>query len=222
MNKSATTLNSNPNDRIRDAILRHLYNVHQKAKSPKSAAIGIRDLCSALKELGYKQQEVASNLDYLLQKGWVRDVVENRTFTTPRGTTQQAEKITYKISDVGIDRLESASTYRRPDISPHINVTNIQGVTVVGDGNVVNTNFTEVSRLLSEMRTAVLGSTDLLDTTKLEVAADIDTLQAQLQKPSPDKSIVKPVWNAIEKTVTAAGFVDLVGKIGALLGLLIS
>jgi len=222
MKQSTSNPNSNPNDRIRDTILRRLYEVHEKAKSPKSAAIGIRDLCSALKPLGYKQQEVASNLDYLLQKGWVRDVVENRTFTTPRGTTQQAEKITYKISDVGIDRLEAASTYQRPAITPHINVTNIQGVTVVGNDNVVNTNLTEVPRLLNEMRNVVLESSSMSDTTKLEVVADIDTLQSQLQKPSPNKSIVKTAWSAIEKSVTAAEFVDLLGKVGALLSLLIS
>jgi hypothetical protein len=59
---------SNPKDAIRDAIPRHLYHVHQKAKSPKTAAIGIKDLAAALKPLGCKQQDVASNLDYLIQK----------------------------------------------------------------------------------------------------------------------------------------------------------
>lgn len=85
----------NPNDVIRDSILRYLYDVHGAAKSPKSAATGIRDLQKAMKEAhGYKQQEVASNLDYLIQKGWAVTVVEDRSFQTPRGTTQQAERVT--------------------------------------------------------------------------------------------------------------------------------
>ena len=78
---------ANPNDVVRDAILRHLYLVHSKARSPKTAGLMIRELTQALKPKGFKQQEVASNLDYLVQKGWVREVVENRSFTTPRGTT---------------------------------------------------------------------------------------------------------------------------------------
>src|SRR5271155_5300324 len=121
---------SNPHDTVRDAILRHLYNVHSKARSPKSAGLKITELTKALKPQGLKLQAVASNLDYLVQKGWVREVIEKRTFTTPRGTAQQAEKRTYKISDSGIDRLEAASLYKAAPAGTHINISNIHGVTV--------------------------------------------------------------------------------------------
>src|SRR5437867_478404 len=68
---------------VRDDILRFLHEVHQNAKSPRSAGIGIRDLQKVMKtQHGYKQQAVASNLDYLLQKRWVVPVVEQRTFQT--------------------------------------------------------------------------------------------------------------------------------------------
>jgi hypothetical protein len=84
---------ANPNDAIRDAVLRFLYERHRRAKSPKSAGLKIRDIQKAMRERhGYKQQDVASNLDYLIQKGWVREVIEDRTFTTKAGTTQQAER----------------------------------------------------------------------------------------------------------------------------------
>jgi hypothetical protein len=144
----------NPNDAIRDAILRHLYSVHSKARSPKSAGLKITELGKALKP--FKLQEVGSNLDYLVQKGWVREVIEKRMFTTPKGTTQQAEKRSYKISDLGIDRLEAASIYLLAPAATHINVTNIRGVTVVGEGNVVNTTFADVSRALSAIRQATI------------------------------------------------------------------
>jgi len=151
-------------DAVRDALLRYLLSVHRKAKSPRSAGIGIRDLQKAMKvKSGIKQQVVGSNLDYLVQKGWVKEVVFARSFQTPRGTMQQAEKVTYKISDTGIDRLEGASTYQRSDLRPHVNITNVQGVTVVGEGNVVNTTFTDLSRVLSDLRTAVLASGTLDD-----------------------------------------------------------
>lgn len=204
---------ANPNDIVRDAILRYLYQRHRRAKSPKSAGLGIRDIQKAMKgEHGYTQQDVASNLDYLVQKGWVREVIENRTFTTRAGTTQQAEKRSYKVSDTGIDRLESASTYRRTPLGHQVNITNIKGVTVVGNDNVVNASFTDLATILQEMRTAVLECESLEDQQKLEVVADIDSLQSQLQKPSPSREIVKNVWGAIEKVVTAAGFAELVAK----------
>src|SRR5690242_18277969 len=108
---------ANPNDVVRDEVLRHLYSVHKKARSPKTSGLKITELARALKPRGFKLQDVASNLDYLVQKGWVREVIETRTFTTPKGTTQQAEKRSYKISDVGIDHLEEASLYERPPVA---------------------------------------------------------------------------------------------------------
>ena len=63
--------------------------------------------------------------------------------------------MTYKISDVGMDRLQVASVYQKPPCSGSINITNIQGVTVVGNDNVVNTAFTELSRTLADARQLV-------------------------------------------------------------------
>jgi hypothetical protein len=206
----------NPNDAIRDAILRHLYAHHQKAKSPKSAAIGVRDLQAEMKAQGFKQQVVASNLDYLVQKGWVREVIEARTFTTPRGTTQTAERRTYKISDIGIDKLEAASTYQR-DVADRVNITNIKGVTVVGSGNVVNLEFTDLSDALDELRNEVLSSDGVSDEEKLNLAADIDALQSQLQKPEPNRGVVKSLWEGIEKAANVAGASELAVRAGQLL-----
>jgi len=207
----------NPSDQIRDAILRHLQAVHKKARSPRSAAVLMRDLTSAMKAKGYKQQEVASNLDYLVQKGWVREVVEARKFTTPRGTTQSAERRTYKISDAGIDRLEAASLYQRPPVASHVNITNIRGVTIVGDGNVVNTTFTDLSRVLADLKQAVLAESKLADDQKLDVVADIDSLEAQLQKPEPKKSVVQALWSGIEKVAAVGGAVEFLHRAGELI-----
>jgi hypothetical protein len=213
---------SNPHDIARDFILRHLYLIHERARSPKTAGLKITDLAQALKPKGLKLQEVASNLDYLVQKGWVREVVETRTFTTPRGTTQQAEKRSYKISDSGIDRLEAASMYQRSPITPHINISNIQGVTVVGDGNVVNTTFADLSRALSDTKQRVLAEPSISEDLKLETVSDIDSLQAQLQKLSPDKSVIRTLWSSIEKTAAVGGAIELVHKVAELIQPLIS
>jgi hypothetical protein len=209
---------SNRDDEIRDAILRHLFAVHRKAKSPRSAGQGIKELQSALKgSVGYKQQEVSSNLDYLVQKKWVRQEIESRSFTTQRGTTQMAEKVTYKISDVGIDHLQGASMYERVDLHRAINITNVRGVTVVGSGNVVNTSFTDLSRTLTELRAALIGSDALDDETKLSAAADIDTIATQIQKPVPDGTIVERAWDAVQKAAAFAGLAEAGAHVAHLL-----
>lgn len=202
----------NPNDAVRDAILRRLYDCHRKAKSPTSAAVGIRDLQSALKPLGHKQQDVAHNLDYLLQRKWAVEIVEQRTFQPPRGTTQTSPKRSYKISDIGIDKLETASTYSRTALDGTLSIVNVNGVTVVGDGNVVNTRFTDLSRLLADLRAELLAAPSLSDTEKWNVAVDLDGLLNQLQKPKPDRVAVRALWNAVEATATAAGFADAVHR----------
>lgn len=215
---------TNPNDVIRDAILRYLYKVHEKARSPKSAGQGIKDLTKGIKqEHGkIKQQEIASNLDYLIQKGWVREVIETRTFTTPKGTTQNSEKRTYKISDTGIDKLEAASIYQSPSDSSKINITNINGVTVVGDGNVVNTKFTDLHKELNEFRQAVLGDETIPNEEKLAITSDIDTLQSQLQKPNPNKTILQTIWSGIEKSSFLNNLLEFTSKIRQMIGPIIS
>lgn len=212
----------NPDDAIRDAILRHLFQAHKAARSPAKAAVGIRDLHSALREAhGYKQQEVGSNLDYLVQKGWVTEVKIARSFTTKRGTTQNSEQTRYKISDIGIDKLQQASLFQKAPVTAGINITNIHGVTVIGDGNVVNTEFTDLSRILNQLKADVQAVSSLDDQQKLATVADIETLQAQLQKQEPNKSIVGLLWNAIEKTCRVGGLITAVEKVGDLISPLV-
>lgn len=207
---------TNPNDAVRDAILRHLYDLHRRARGPKGVATKIRELQSAMRKLGIGQASVNSNLDYLVQKGWVREDVTPRSYTTPGGMVKQSEVRTYKISDIGIDKLEGASSYRLREHISKVNITNVHGVTIIGDGNVVNTNFTDLSRLLSELETTVLESPDISEEEKLNIAADIGSLQNQLSKPRPDRGIISTLWNGIEKAVTGAAFIELVQKAAGL------
>jgi hypothetical protein len=208
-----------PNDEVRDAILRHLYEVHKKAKSPRSAGLLISELQKAMREgPGYKQHEVGGNLDYLVQKGWVREDIEPRTFTTARGTMQAAPRVTYKVSDVGLDLLDGgASMFRREEHLSRINITNIAGVTVVGDGNVVNAKLGDLSAALSQLEDAIVRSGDLSDEERLSVLSDIATIQAQLQKPDPNVGVIQTVWSGVEKVVTAGELVTLVAAAAALI-----
>ena len=212
---------ANPNDKIRDDILRYMYHIHQRARGPKGVAMGIRDLQKEMKKQGIKQNAVIANLDYLLQKGWVAKIEERRTFTTPGGTTQESVSTKYNISDVGIDSLEGASTYQRKEHFSNINITNIRGVTVLGSGNVVNTELTDLANALSELEAKVAQTDKLTEEEKLNTIADIGTIQTQLSKPYPKQSIIKDAWSGIEMAVTTAGFVELIQKVGGFISTII-
>jgi len=208
----------NPDDDIRDKILRFLYERHKMTKGITKIPIGIRDLQSALRSsYGFKQHEVSSNLDYLIQVGWVKEVVRERSFKTPKGMELSQEQIKYKISDVGINHLEAGTMFSRADSSKNVNITNIHGVTVVGDGNIVNTQFTDLSRALDELDRAISQARDLTDIQKLDAAADLSTIRAQIAKKNPDKTIVTTAWKSLEGLATIATLAEAAHKVGELI-----
>jgi hypothetical protein len=207
----------NPNDAVRDAILRHLYDVHRQASSPQTAAKKISDIQKAMKALGIQRSQVGGNLDYLIDTGFVVAVVEQRSYPSRGGTVQSSPVRTYKVSHKGVDRMERASLFQQPPTGQHINVTTINGVTVVGDQNVVNTLYTDLSQALTALRADVLASDTLGEEDKLNAVADIDTIQSQLQKPRPNAGLIRQAWTGVEAIATAAGVVEAAERIAGLI-----
>ncbi len=202
----------NPKDVIRETILNYLYELHRKARSLKGAATNIRDLKSAMKRKDISQPEVIANLDYLIEKEWVREVVEEKTYTTPRGITVPSVSKRYKITDVGVDKVEGESAFQRRDRYTGINITNIKGVTVVGDENIVSVKYSDLYHSLEELENAIKSS-GLSDEDKLNTTADIESLKNQLSKNEPDKTIVSKLWSGIEKTAKVAGLAQALTQI---------
>lgn len=206
----------NPKDVIRDILLRHLYRIHTTAKSRKNVATGIMDLRKVMKKKELTVAQVVSNLDYLIQKRWVREETEKKTFTTPRGTTRVSESKKYKISDLGIDALEGGSIYNRENILSKIDVTNISGVVVIGNRNIVSAEYTDFSRALSELEEIVTESQRPSHEDKLSVIADLGTIQSQISKPKPNNGVIKTVWGGIKKILRGAEFISYLAKISEL------
>jgi hypothetical protein len=173
----------NPNDDRRDKILRFLYGRHQASRGITAIPIGILDLRRAMKELhGMRQSEVASNLDYLIQVGWVKPEVKSRSFVTARGMVVPREQTKYKISEIGINHLETASMFKKSQSAGHVNITNVQGVTVVGDGNLVNAEFTELARAVDDLDEAIADSQQLPTSRSLTRRAISPPFEPKLRK----------------------------------------
>src|SRR3972149_7278771 len=104
-------MNQNPNDEIREGILRLLFSIHEKARGVKSTCIGMRELKRALKSQGFKEHEIVSNLDYLTQTNWV--LKEEEEYPLRRGgVTINARNTKYKISEKGINHFQGISKFQ--------------------------------------------------------------------------------------------------------------
>lgn len=207
-----------PDDDKRDKILRFLYRRHKSTRGINKIPIGIRDLQSEMKKHHQMSQaEVSSNLDYLIQVGWVREVVKERSFKTGAGTVRSEPQVKFKISEVGINHMEKATVFKKPQSGSHINITNIKGVTILGDGNIVNAEFTDLSRAIDELDDAISASQALSDEQKLDAAGDLATIRTQIAKKNPSRSIIGAAWKSLEAVATAGGVVDMAQKVGVLI-----
>ena len=202
-------------EEIRTNLLLCLYD----AKSKKSASLLISEIQRLMKQkFGYKQQEVASNLDYLVQIDWVRTVITTKAVPLPSGTTIDRSRETYKISSHGIDTVQGGSLYKPQNVTSSINIHQVSGVVVTGSGNVVNQNLSHVATLTSELRSAVERDKGLQEEQKLNLLSDIDSFATQLQKPVINRPVIRMLWDGVQAAASVAGAADLLQKLGAALG----
>jgi hypothetical protein len=213
---------TNPNDRPRSLILRYFYERNANATSKrgkKGSAAKIGDVRRDLKEVhGLTQQQVVSNLNYLVDKGWIVRSELEKTVRV-KGGTIPSTTTWFEISAAGIDRIEGESEFTPDPKFAGINIhATGHNVITLGDGNVVNVKYSELHRTLEELRSAVVGSDGTDDASKLEVVANVETIKAQLVRQSPDRGIIAKAWTAVGTIVTAADFVDVVQKVHGLIG----
>ena len=79
------------NNEIRRIMLQYFYDRNKNATSARGkrgSAVKISDVKKELKAThGLTQQEVQSNLTYLICQGWVEEDAVEKTFTAPRGNS---------------------------------------------------------------------------------------------------------------------------------------
>jgi len=204
------------NDDIRELILKVLYDKFKSARGIKSIRMKSSEIKRELKKYGLRDNEIVSNLEYLIQTGWVIKEVER--FTTIRGGKKiRVEQIYFKISNKGIDYFEGSSKFRKIGVVKGINITNIRGVMVIGDHNVVHIEYLDLFNML-DILAQKIGSIDILsDDEKLEYIADINTIKSQLSKKEPNRKIISEAWAKIKELSHISSLVTLIEKISILL-----
>lgn len=215
----------NPNDKIRQQILQWFYDRNANATSQygkKGSAAKISEAKKGLKDkYSLKQQQVISNLTYLIDKGWINKTEVQKTVRV-KGGTVPSTVTWYEISSAGIDKIEGESEFQENARYAGINIKATgKNVITLGDGNVVNAQFADLHTELSNLKQAVVGSPTLDESQKLDVSVDIESIKDQLAKAKPDKTIIGHLWNRIQDVATAGGFIDAVSKVTPLIASLI-
>ena len=212
------------NTEIRRIVLQYFYDRNDNATSArgkKGSAIKISDIKKELKVIaGLTQQEVQSNLTYLISQGWVEEDAVEKTITAPGGTIIPSSTSYYRITADGIDKIEGPGEFTMPRFHGiNINATG-QNVITLGDGNQINAKFSDLGQALLELRELITKS-ESADDEKMSFVADIETIQSQLAKPGPNPTILGAAWQGLKAAAVINGCAGAVARVGEMIGGLI-
>lgn len=212
--KSAVKYSENE---VRSMMLRYFYDKNRNSKSrigkKNSAAISISIIRSDLKELyGLKQEQVLSNLTYLISQGWIDEKHISKSFSTGKGTVIPSVTTYFVISAAGIDKIECPSEFTRDKFSGIKIEATGQNIITLGDGNQINSKFENVGNALNELKEAVKVNPNITEEAKIDYVTDIDSIQGQLSKPNPNKGVIKSLWEGLNKLVTIDGVIEIYNK----------
>ena len=207
------------NNEIRQIISAIFYDRNRNATSArgkKGSAVKISDVKKELKaSQGLTQQDVQSNLTYLISQGWVEEDTIEKSFTAPSGIVIPSSTSYYKITAAGIDKIEGPGEFTMPKFHDIKIEATGQNIITVGDGNQINAKFGELGQALAELREAVTKS-EAPEVDKMSLVADIETIQSQLAKPEPNRNIIAAAWESLKAADVIDGCVSLVGRVALL------
>ena len=212
-------------EEIRRLMLRYFYDRNKNATSmmgKKGSAVRTSDLKSQLKVAhGLSQQQVQSNLTYLLSQGWVEEKPIAKTFTPKGGSVVSSVTNYYIITAAGIDKIDGPGEFTMDRFhGVKIEATG-QNIITVGDGNQVDAKFGNIGEALAELRKAITAA-GIGEAEKLAYVADIETIQSQLAKPAPNRSIIAAAWETVKGAAAINGCSALVTKVAVVIGQFIS
>jgi hypothetical protein len=212
-------------EEIRRIMLQYFYDRNKNATSmmgKKGSAVRTSDLKSELKTThGLSQQQVQSNLTYLLSQGWVEEKPISKTFTPKGGSVVSSVTNYYIITAAGIDKIDGPGEFTMDRFHGIKIEATGQNIITVGDGNQVDAKFGDIGEALAELRKAITVA-DVGEAEKLTYVADIETIQSQLAKPTPNRNIIGAAWETVKGASAINGCSTLVEKVAALIGQFIS
>jgi hypothetical protein len=215
------------NDQIRETILRYLYRRNENATSRRGkstgAAVTISVMRADLKASdGLTAQQIHSNLTYLENQGWVQDQPVTKSVTTRSGSEIPSTTNYFIITAAGMDRIGGPSVFTRDRFEGIKIEATGQNIITLGDGNQVNAQFQALGESLAQLRKAIKASTNLSEPDKVDLVVDVDTLQTQLGRKTPNRELITRLWEGINRAASLAGLAEVAAKVGGLVSGLLS
>jgi hypothetical protein len=212
---------------IRKTLLNYFYTRNRTSRSARSDKTGVAAKISVvyrnLKDShDLSQQQIRSNLTYLISQGWVEEEQVTKNVPLRTGTIIPQATSYYKITAAGIDKIEGPGEFTMPKFQGIKIEATGQNIITVGDGNRVDARYSAVAGALADLKEAMINSDRMTESDKLAAVADIDTIQAQLAKPEPNKSVVRTIWSAVDKVATLAGLAANAAQVAGLISPLIT
>ena len=206
---------------IRGIMLQYFYDRNKgatSARGKKGFAIKIMDIRKELKSShGLTQTEVVGNLNYLMSEGWIEEEQVNKSVPLPSGTIIPQATSYYKITAPGIDKIEGPGEFTMEKLSGIKIEATGQNIITVGDGNQVNAQYEPIGEALVDLKQELLREDSLTEAQKLDAVSDIDSIESQLVKAEPNRTVIQGAWEGVKKLDTVLGLAEKVGKVASLL-----
>jgi hypothetical protein len=222
-----TKVPSRTDTELRQIILRYFYNRNHNATSSMSdksgAAVKISVVNKELKAShGLRREEIRRNLTYLISEGWIEEVQVTKNVPLKSGTIIPQATSYYRITAAGIDKIDGPGEFTMPKFHGiNIEATG-QNIITVGDGNQVDAKYESVGNQLAAFKDMVRKSDKLSESDKLAIVADVESMQSQLAKPEPNRTVLGALWSGIERITTgttlASSVATLTGSLRSVLG----
>jgi hypothetical protein len=158
----------------------------------------------------------------LISQGWIEEREVTKSVPLKTGTIIPQATTYYRITAAGIDKVEGPGEFTMSQFDGIKIEATGQNIITVGDGNQVDARYGTVANALADLKNAMKGSDKLTESEKLVAVSDIETIQSQLAKVEPDRSVIKRMWTAIEKAATVAGLAGNLAKVGGMLAPLLT
>ena len=209
------------NNQIREIMLQYFYDRNSNATSArgkKGFAIKIMDIRRELKAShGLSQTEVVSNLNYLISQGWIEEEQIQKSVPLPSGTIIPQTTPFYKITAAGIDKIDGPGEFTMDKFKGIKIEATGQNIITVGDGNQVNAEYEDAAGSLIDLKQTLLEEDSLSEEQKLDAVADIDSIESQLAKAEPNRTVIQGAWEGVKKLDTVLGLTEKVAKVAGLL-----
>jgi len=159
--------------------------------------VGIRDLAQEVKtiEPSLKENQVASNVTFLVQNGFVEEVpIENYFAKKQFGGAKPTYK--YRLTREGLAYFDHGSKFDKSSVFAGIGDISGNGNNIIiGNQNSItsisNTKYSDGHRLAEDLRRRVNALGELTDEEKISIQSDIETIKSQLAKSEPDTGILQ-------------------------------